>query len=540
MKNFCILVCVLLTLNVQSQTSFNMLLDTTFLMKDRSPKAEISPCADGGFAIAGADHDQTFLLKFDSNGNLLWSKSPLNLVSFYGGSTISLLPTSDSGFYMNSQYGEGLLLNLGVPNLHKFDKNGNLLHSKTIENSIVPLGDYGNNLDRMFLEKYNDNLHIIGNSYEYDWNLEELCCYFHYQCKLDSTLSMINRRFAENILYDSLNVPFYVNKINPNWLSLNYFGYQKYDTSGVKFGTNYYNYDSTLFKVVPSITICQDSRNYYSLNQVLYNSQPSLAIHKMDLNMNTQYFMILDTSSSFFQYPVLYMTMNKSENGNILISGLYQKPSLYRVPFMLEWDTAGFVNSVFVGDGTEQSYIDCEIDTINNAVLFLRTDDIILGKVNYRKEFLSSPSCGFNTLNFQPFSVSLADSAVIDSIPPINPTEPQVLFIGHSVLPVSIGPSSPICGVFSETVEFDDNNCVPFIFPNPANDQFSMLLNCDSNNISSIVIINYIGQELPATFYQENNQTFVMNSSSISAGFYSILVKFDSGRVLSRKIIIQN
>jgi hypothetical protein len=144
MKSFCLLVCVLLTLNVQSQTSFNMRLDTTYLMKDRSPKAEISPCADGGFAIGGADHDQTFLLKFDSNGNLLWSKSPLNLVSFYGGSTISLLPTSDSGFYMNSQYGEGLLENLGVPNLHKYDKNGNLLHCKTIENSSGTFWDSGN------------------------------------------------------------------------------------------------------------------------------------------------------------------------------------------------------------------------------------------------------------------------------------------------------------------------------------------------------------------------------------------------------------
>jgi hypothetical protein len=392
----------------------------------------------------------------------------------------------------------------------------------------------------MFVEKYNDNLHVIGNSYEYDWDLEELCCYFHYQCKLDSTLSMINRRFAENILYDSLNVPFYVNKINPNWLSLNYFGYQKYDTSGVKFGTNYYNYDSTLFKVVPSITICQDSRNYYSLNEVLYNSKPSLAIHKMDLNMNTQYFMILDTSLLFFQFPVHYMTMNKSENGNIIISGLYQKPSLYRVPFMLEWDTAGFINNVYVGDGSEQNYIDCEIDTINNAVLFLRTDDIILGKVNYRKEFLSSPSCGFNTLNFQPFSVLLADSAVVDSMPPINPTEPHVLFIGHSVLTVSIGPSIPICGVLSETAEIGDKNCSARVYPIPASNQFSLSMNCEADDLSSILIINSIGQEFPATFYRESNRTFFVNSSSMSAGLYTILVKFENGRMLSRKIIIQN
>lgn len=542
MKKILFAILLLISVDGFSQTSFKMQVDTAFHVINDYPTGQIISCADGGIAISGRTWYASILLKFDSSGNLQWNKIGCFANDFtYSG--LQLFATSDSGFYMKTEDEPDMFGWFGWPIIQKFDKNGNVFHTARTYVNNNPGMLQGNNIFITAVEKYNDNLHGYGFANFYDSVNDVPCCGVGYSFKFDSTLSLSSKFGTEFLFYNSYDVPYC--GINVSNTDSQFFAYSKYDTSGLKIGSNYFLYDTTEMHVLKTLAVCQDSRNIYSLYSIQIGGNERFGIHKTDLNWSSNYFMVIDSTSVL---PTMYnrlrnIDMNKSEMGNVLISGIaYNSNYSSLLPLMIEIDTIGAINYSWQGDGSDSIFSDSFIDTTSQSALFLSTK--LVGQYQYayqfEKEYFSSPTCGFIPLNLSPYFISINDSVVIDTIQPIVPLEPHVDNTLVPSQPFTIGPSTAICGILSGVNDIDDEHCAIEAFPNPANEFINLSLNCDVSMYSSIVIINLLGSEIPVSDLGISDRQVMINTKEMSNGIYSVLLRLKDGTTSSRKIIVQH
>ena len=101
------------------------------------------------------------------------------------------------------------------------------------------------------------------------------------------------------------------------------------------------------------------------------------------------------------------------------------------------------------------------------------------------------------------------------------------------------GAISPLRYILSQilsTEDFEDNSLLAKIYPNPAKDEFTILLNDETN--ANIVIYNLLGKIV----YEGNmttNRIDIANNSRFNSGLYLIKITGDNQRVFHSKLMIR-
>ncbi|MBF0302921.1 MAG: hypothetical protein HQK73_07765, partial [Desulfamplus sp.] len=137
---------------IKTDSNGNELWSKTFGGKNDDYGRSVYPTRDGGFIVTGytssigAGESDVYLIKTDSNGNEIWSKTLGGKSSDYGN---SVYPTSDGGFIIT---GNTSSIGAGSSDVYliKTDSNGNELWSKTLGGkkydysySVYPTSDGG-------------------------------------------------------------------------------------------------------------------------------------------------------------------------------------------------------------------------------------------------------------------------------------------------------------------------------------------------------------------------------------------------------------
>lgn len=539
MKILCILIFILLSMDGFSQTSFKMQIDTS--IKIAHHQTLIVSCVDGGIAIAAVEQKNgifnTLLYKCDSIGNYEWSNyynMDMNDIDWSG--TLQIKATNDSGFYLLSHARHDGLGWFDTPTLQKINKNGIITSAISMTDNSA-----GNSLYLSAVEKYNNNLFGFGISSEYDGGNDVTCCFDSYSFKLDSTLGL-RRKISYNwLLYDTLDVPFgVIPKYDTNYV---WKGFELYDTSGYQFSTIKYSFDSNQVDKINPLTFCQDNNNYYFLERLIKNTLDRACIHKVDKNFNTIFSVVIDTANNI---PPLYrwgpIAMDKSSEGNLLISSIFWQSANKSIPFILEMDTSGNIIHAWKGDGTDSLYFTTSIDTISGSIFFGSSNEASwVSPFKIERQLPSSPSCGFTPVIVSTFPLS----NIVDSIFVANDTLIEGVYpiCFSSLVPevnLPILAATPICGVLSGNQETSpEGGCIPTIYPNPANDKIKISFQCNISQIAEVKIFNIMGEEVFSKSISTSNYETIFDVSELPAGIYLVKSQSADQAVFNSKIVIQ-
>lgn len=536
MKYFLASLILFSTTTTFSQTSWKIQVDSSFKVMNRYSK--ITGCADGGIAIAGIDNTiSSFIYKTDSIGNYQWSNYYYqNITDPAPYEAIQLRATSDTGFYFLMQDELDMFGWFSTPFLQKINKYG------IVTNSIgmTHTGSWGNNLYLGAIEKNNNNLYGVGAGSNYDSVNDEVCCWQGYSFKLDTTLNILRKTGYNYLFYDSLNAPF--NAFNTQDTNGRWTGFDLYDTSGYHFANIQYSTDTILGINRGPRSYCQDDNNYYFLEILDKNFFYKPCLHKVDKNFNTIYSMVLDTANIL---PNMLnwadVKIDKKAEGNLLVVSLFNNSGGRKYPFMMEIDTSGNILYAYVGDGSDSSYISCNIDTISGSALFASQNKLEnFSRLNIQREFLSAPSCGFIPVNLNIVPITIADSLFVTSDTLTEGNEPVYW---HSTLPetdFNLLAGFPVCGVFSGNMEnAEHQNCNPLIYPNPANNQINISFNCETDQKTDVKIFNCFGAEIFSKIISTSGETN-FDVKALPNGIYFIKFQSNDQYAIIRKLIINH
>ena len=554
MKRFCIAIFILLSINAFSQTSFKMQIDTSikFPLKPyfgSNELAKIIGCVDGGIAISGIQNSisvpgitdaASFILKTDSNGVLQWFNHYIDDWDLYNNTDIIQSFTGD--FYLKTTPYD---ISYGMYTLPRIQKINNLgVVQSTFYFQSPGVAFEANGIRLNAIEKYNGNLHMTGSRYDIDAS-QNTCCFANYAFKCQSNLNIIKKIGWNYLLYDSLDVPFYADlKLDSNNQS---FSAQLFDTSGASLSKHFFTYDSTQIEYYRTKQIIQDKDGYIMVHVCIKNNQFVSAIHKTDKNWNTLFFTVLDTVSLFptGKHYINNIKIASNGEGGIFLTDFINYPDTlppysFLSPIMAELDSLGNVLSVWASP--ESGYVNCNIDTINRAALFVKLTEIGNYKATgeFQKEYFSSPSCGFISTLMKVYQVAISDSSELITSLPGTGYYPFMLPGLSSSIPLTTPTLTPICGVLSGYHEPGPKEiCIPTIYPNPANDKIHISFDCDFSQMAEVKIFNIIGEEVFSKSISTTNYESMFDVSELPAGIYLVKSQSADQAVFNSKIVIQ-
>lgn len=104
---------------------------------------------------------------------------------------------------------------------------------------------------------------------------------------------------------------------------------------------------------------------------------------------------------------------------------------------------------------------------------------------------------------------------------------------------IDVGPGKGGLSEFSDNNSSDENQGSFSMYPNPAKDYVN--LNFDNmKGIENIAITDFTGKQIMAEFTDCNDQNMTINISDINTGYYILTVTYDTGKSLSKKLLVQN
>ena len=531
MLNYFMKTCLLtvflfmIVFNLNAQSSFDLRIDGlvngNFI---HTYGDKIVPCADGGFFLTGTiNHDNNFVLKTDSVGQIEWSYK-LNPGSYRHAADI--IATNDSGFYFMRNDEDGQFGRFYSPSIARVDKLGNVIKSK-----LIPFSQYyeGHQISFCEVDSSNNDLFLAGTFSEYN-GTNGSCCYQLYAFKMDSSLNVVFSTHLDNAVPGILRDTDY--NFKKVYLSNQASGYIITGVSDWPVGNNSYVYflDSIgnlvgvkSFNGLFIEDFVQVGNSLFFISAKTYSPR----IVKTDLAGNTIWAKEIQVSGNLKPDRI-----EKKSNNELIITGVLSSlpPNpITSSTFFMVTDTSCNViyaknrptgNPYYIGDaGLPVAHL--------NSILMARFDT--LGHAIFEKINLANSFCNYSNLTVSTIPVSVVDAA------PSFATIPYPLpFVNDTMTfyPEYFNYSSPCLSSGLEDANSSNSLHYMFVNPNPATEVINLVNDDLMGKSCQVTVFNITGEAILES--ELDSQHREISVTGLSPGIYFVNVRDDNKQYNSK------
>lgn len=511
-----------------AQVGFSKVYDFSAINYHSHSSKTIASCADGGYAINYQKplSGSTYLLKTDSNGVVLWTKTIQMLpLAIDDVDAYDLIATPDSGFLYSVLIHNGMMSAFVKTVIFKLDKNGNVQHSTETD-----FGTFATKTQKIpfhFYNKFTQTMSSLVYEYDYD-GFGNICCQAQAFVRLDSALNIIQQfrissPFGE-ILGNSSSSVTEIHTNNGhvgNFLTLtdvmpNNSQIILIDTSGNVLWQKH-------FLDIRAKVSLQFKNAIYFISEYGSNS----FLHKLDLQGNIIFSKIFSNS-----FKISSEKMAISADSTIYVSGVkkIQNQQKYNTVIM-ELDTLGNVLQAFESiDSTQiqSSFINAK----TGAFLFTKYSLFNSYSFTFEKVYLNSNSCNIVPIIISTYDTTISDISGVTTIDSLNISlfPPTFTTDSNSVVITFIN-----CGPLAIN-DHSSSNIDLQIYPNPVSDILHIELDNTYNKPLQIQVTDILGRTVHENQFFDSD--FELRVSGMKKGVYFLTV---SGKDIleNRKFVVQ-